>query len=74
MVEEDIQRSLGRIEGQLVEMNKHLSSHFEEDKVRFAGYSGRIKSLEMTRAWLWGSVLTAKALIIGLFYFVTKGS
>lgn len=60
---DDVQRSLGRIEGKLDQMLANQLAHDEDDKKRFDNYSRRIGSLERSRAAVWGAVVAVKAVV-----------
>lgn len=69
---ENIERSLGRIEGLLTKLDKNFDDHIKADTDRFEKNDVRLKSLENSRAWTVGLGAGVSALIAAV-YHVFKG-
>lgn len=63
---ENIERSLGRIEGLLTKLDTNFEAHLKSDTERFKDADTRIKSLETARAWTIGAGATVSVLVAGI--------
>jgi hypothetical protein len=74
MVEHEIQRSLGRLEGKLDSLILEIKQHFEDDKKNFSSIDTRVQKLEK-KVWYASGFVAAIAFIIQNFksYFLPSG-